>query len=224
MIRAEPFDWPYDGRLAPEALAFVAIDLQHDFLSPEGYFARMGYDPAPLRAVIPQVNRISAAVRARGGTVVHTRQGYRADLADMTAYERWRRARSGLDGTQALLRGTPGFEIDAGVDVAPEDVIVDKTCNGAFTHTDLDHILRARGITHLILAGVTTEVCVHTTLRQACDLNFQCLTAADACASGDPAIHAAALKMTTVEDGVFGCLADADAIVEGLATPPSAAA
>lgn len=218
MIQAQPFPWPYNGQIAPSRLALLAIDLQHDFLSPEGYFARLGYDPTPLRKVIPNVNRLAQAVRAIGGTVIHTRQGYRADMADMTPYERWRRTRNGLDGTDALLRGTPGFEIEASVDVGPGDIIVDKTCNGAFTHTDLDHILRARNIEHLIFAGITTDVCVHTTLREACDRNFQCLTVSDACASGDSEIHAAALRMVLVEFGVFGCLADSDAVVSGLAT------
>ncbi|MCC5973199.1 MAG: cysteine hydrolase [Rubellimicrobium sp.] len=217
MITAEPYDWPYDGRLDPGCLAAIAIDLQHDFLSPQGYFARLGYDPAPLRAILPAVNRVTRAVRAVGGTVIHTRQGYRADLADMTPFERWRRQRNGLDGTDALLRGSPGFEIDDDVEVMDGDVVVDKTCNGAFTHTDLDHILGARGITHLIIMGVTTEVCVHSTLREAVDRNYQCLTVLDACSSGDRQNHEAALRMVTVEGGVFGCLATAAAVETALA-------
>lgn len=216
MIRAEPFDWPHDGRLEPARLAALVIDLQRDFLSPEGYFARLGYDPGPLRAVIPAVNRVTGAVRAAGGLVVHTRQGYRADLADMTPYERWRRRRNGLEGTDVLLRGVPGFEIVEDVEVGPADVVIDKTCNGAFTHTELEHVLGARGVTHLIVMGVTTEVCVHSTLREAVDRNYQCLTVPDACASGDAANHEAALRMVTVEGGVFGVLAGADAVTAGL--------
>lgn len=217
MIHAEPFDWPYDGQLDPTRLASLAIDLQRDFLSPEGYFARLGYDPGPLRAAIPAVNRVNRAVRAAGGLVVHTRQGYRPDMADMTPYERWRRRRNGLEGTDALLRGVPGFEIESGVEVENADVIVDKTCNGSFTHTDLEHVLGACGITHLILMGVTTEVCVHSTLREAVDRNYQCLTVGDACASGDAANHQAALRMVTVEGGVFGVLSTSQAVEDGLA-------
>ncbi|TIT84961.1 MAG: cysteine hydrolase, partial [Mesorhizobium sp.] len=118
-----------------------------------------------------------------------------ADMADMTAYEKWRRKRAGLDGTDILLRSSPGFQIVADIEVRPEDIIVDKTCNGAFTYTDLELVLRARGITHLMFTGCTTDVCVHTTLREACDRNFQCLTIADACASGDGRAHEAALHM-----------------------------
>lgn len=216
MIAAHPFDWPYDGRLDPGRTALLAIDLQHDFVSPEGYFGRMGFETEALRAVIPNVNRIADALRRAGGLVVHTRQGYRADLADMTPYEVWRRARNGLADTQVLLRGQPGFEIDRQVDVRPADVIVDKTANGAFTHTDLEHVLGARGITHLIVTGVTTEVCVHTTLREACDRNYQCLTVPDACASGDVTMHDAAIRMVTVENGVFGVIAETDAVVAGI--------
>lgn len=216
MIRATPFDFPYDGRLVPQDTALLVIDLQEDFLSPTGYFARKGYDPSPLRAILPTVNRLIAAARAAGLAIVHTRQGYRADMADMTAYEKWRRKRAGLDGTDILLRSSPGFQIVADIEVRPEDIIVDKTCNGAFTYTDLELVLRARGITHLMFTGCTTDVCVHTTLREACDRNFQCLTIADACASGDGRAHEAALHMVTVEDGVFGALASSEAVIAAL--------
>lgn len=214
-IRSRPYDFPYDGRLDPKATALLAIDLQVDFLSPDGYFARKGYDPAPLRAILPTVNAVIAAARGAGCLIVHTRQGYRADLADMTPYERWRRTRAGLDGTGVLLRSSPGFAIAPEVDVQPADVVVDKTANGAFTHTDLDHVLRARGITHLLFTGCTTDVCVHTTLREAADRNYQCLLIEDACASGDAYAHAAAVHMVTVEDGVFGVVASAADVIAG---------
>jgi nicotinamidase-related amidase len=217
MIAAQPFNFPYDGRLVPASTALLVIDLQEDFLSTTGYFARSGYDPTPLRAILPTVNRLMKHARAAGIQVIHTRQGYRGDLADMTPYEKWRRQRAGLDGTDVLLRSSPGFQLVSDLDVSPEDIIVDKTCNSAFTYTDLEHILRARGITHLLFSGCTTDVCVHTTLREACDRNFQCLTIADACASGDAYAHAAALHMVTVENGIFGALADADAVIAGLA-------
>ncbi|MGB3814597.1 MAG: isochorismatase family cysteine hydrolase [Shinella sp.] len=216
MIAAKPFDYPYDGNLEAQKTALIVIDLQEDFLSTTGYFARQGYDPAPLRAILPAVGSLIAACREAGILIIHTRQGYRADLADMTPYEKWRRQRSGMEGTTALLRSSPGFEIVPEVDVRPEDVIIDKTCNSAFTHTDFEHVLRAQGITHLLFSGVTTDVCVHTTLREACDRNFQCLTISDACASGDQYAHEAALHMVTVENGIFGALTDSAAVLEGL--------
>ncbi|RVB79577.1 MULTISPECIES: isochorismatase family cysteine hydrolase [unclassified Mesorhizobium] len=216
MIKATPFDFPYDGRLVPGHTALVVIDLQGDFLSTSGYFAKQGYDPSPLRAILPAVNRLIAAARAAGLKIIHTRQGYRADMADMTPYEKWRRKRAGLEGTDILLRSSPGFQIVPEIDVAPEDIIVDKTCNGAFTYTDFEHVLRAQGITHLLFSGCTTDVCVHTTLREACDRNFQCLTITDACASGDRYAHEAALHMVTVENGIFGALTDSSAVIAAL--------
>jgi nicotinamidase-related amidase len=215
-IAARPFDYPYDGNLNPAAIALLVIDMQRDFLSPDGYFARKGYDPSTLRAILPNVNAVIAAARNAGCTIIHTRQGYRADRADMTPYELWRRKRAGLHDTDVLLRSSPGFEIVPEIDVRAADIIVDKTANGAFTHTDLERVLRARGITHLLFTGCTTDVCVHTTLREAQDRNFQNLLIEDACASGDLYAHEAAIHMVTVEDGIFGVVATTQAVIAGL--------
>ena len=215
-IKARPFDFPYDGKLDPARSALLVIDLQIDFVSADGYLAKRGYDVTPVRAILPAVRSVIEAVRSVGGLVVYTRQGYRADLADMTPYERWRRQRGGLEGTRVLVRGSPGFEIVPELRVLPGDVTVDKTANGAFTYTDLEQILRVRSIEHLLFSGCTTDVCVHTTLREAHDRNFQCLLIEDACASGDAYAHAAAVHMVTVEDGVFGAVATAGDVMEGL--------
>ncbi|TIU48041.1 MAG: cysteine hydrolase [Mesorhizobium sp.] len=215
-IRSRPFDYPYDGNLDPNVTALLVIDLQVDFLSSDGYFARKGYDPAPLRAILPTVNALIDAARAAGCLILHTRQGYRADMADMTPYERWRRKRAGLEGTQVLLRSSPGFEIVPEIPIHANDVMVDKTANGAFTHTDLDHVLRARGITHLLFSGCTTDVCVSTTMREAADRNYQCLLIEDACASGDQYAHDAAVHMVTVEDGIYGVVSSVADVIAGL--------
>ena len=216
MIKAKPFNYPYDGKLNPANTALVIIDMQNDFLSSNGYFAKRGYDPTALRAILPALSLLIGACRSAGIRIVHTRQGYRADQADMTDYEQWRRARSGLDGTSVLLRGSPGFEIVPEIDVRSEDIIVDKTCNSAFTYTDFEHILHVQGITHLMFTGCTTDVCVHSTLREACDRNFQCLTITNACASGDQYAHEAAIHMITVEDGVFGAVSDTSEVIKAL--------
>lgn len=219
-INARPFDYPYDGQLDPTRTALLAIDMQNDFLSEDGYFARKGYDPAPLRAVIPVIGRLAYAARAAGVRVIWTRQGYRADLADVAPYDRWRNARAGIplaagDGA-SLLRGSAGYDIVPELTPDAADFVVDKTANGAFYETDLDLILRAQGITHLIFTGCTTDVCVHTTLREANDRKYQCLLVEDACASGDAYAHAAAVHMVTVEDGIFGVVADSAAVIAGL--------
>ncbi len=221
MIKAHPFDFPYDGALLPACTAVLAIDLQVDFLSGDGYFARKGYDPAPLRAVIAPIKRLTDAAREAGCLVIWTRQGYRADLADANEYDHWRARRAGIDMKRSdpgsLLRGSPGYQIVPELTPPSHDVIVDKTANGAFYQTDLELVLRARGITHLIFSGCTTDVCVHTTLREAVDRKYQCLLVQDACASADAYAHAAALHMVTVEDGIFGVVSTLEDVLLGLA-------
>jgi isochorismate hydrolase len=176
-ITARPFNYPYDGNLDPAVTALLVIDLQIDFLSEDGYFARKGYDPAPLRAIIPNVNALIAAARGAGCAIVHTRQGYRADRADMTPYEVWRRKRAGIDDTQVLLRSSPGYEIVPEIDVKPEDIIVDKTANGAFTYTDLEHVLRAAG-SHISCSPVARRMsaCTPPCARRRTAISRTCLS------------------------------------------------
>ncbi len=216
VIKARPYDWPDEGRLDPASTALIVIDLQRAFLSPDGYLAKQGYDPAPLRAILPAVNRVIAAARSAGCLIVHTRQGYRADLADLMRLDRRARRRVDTGDMGGLVRGSADFEIVPEVDVSPTDIVIDKTANGAFTYTELEPVLRVQGITHLLLAGCTTDVCVHCTLREANDRHFQCLLIEDACASGDAYAHAAAVHMVTVEGGIFGAVATAEAVVAGL--------
>jgi nicotinamidase-related amidase len=155
--------------------------------------------------------------------VIWTCQGYRADLADASPYDHWRARRAGIDMQRgdpgSLLRGSPGYQIVPELTPPVGDVIVDKTANGAFYQTDLELVLRARGITHLIFSGCTTDVCVHTTLREAVDRKYQCLLVKDACASADAYAHAAAVHMVTVEDGIFGVVSTVDDVVAGLGAP-----
>lgn len=213
VIKARPFDYPDSGRLDPVSTALLVIDMQIDFLSPGGYLATKGYDLAPLRAILPAVNRVIDAARAAGCLVIFTRQGHRADLADMTGYARRDRRRALPKDAGILMRGTPGFEIVPEIKVQASDILVDKTANGAFTYTELEPILRAQGIKQLLFTGCTTDVCVHSTLREASDRYFECLLIEDACASGDAYAHAAAVHMVTVEGGIFGAVANASAVV-----------
>ena len=221
VIAARPFPYPYDGKLNPAALALLVIDLQCGYLSNDGYFARKGYDPSPLRAIIPMVDRLVTAARRAGCRVIWTRQGYRADAADASPYDRWRAARAGIDlvpgDGAALLRGSRDYDIVPELTPHSGDIVVDKTANGSFYQTDLELVLKAQGITHLMFAGATTDVCVHTTLREATDRKYQCLLVEDACASCDAYAHAAAIHMVTVEDGIFGAVSTVDEVVAGLA-------
>jgi biuret amidohydrolase len=220
VIKARPFDFPYDGKLDPRATALLVIDMQTDFLSDEGYFAKKGYDTTPLRRVVPVIAELVQASREAGCRIIWTRQGYRADAADASPYDRWRAARAGIslvaDDPGALLRGTPGYGVIPELEVTNGDILIDKTANGAFYQTDLELVLKAQGITHLLFSGCTTDVCVHTTLREAVDRKYQCLLVEDACASADAYAHEAALHMVTVEDGIFGVIASSSDVISGL--------
>ena len=220
-IAAEPRAFPHDGLKAGE-VALILIDMQRDFLESQGYLAGMGYDLGGVRAAIGPAQRLLAAARSAGLCIIHTRQGYRPDLAEVPEHKLARiRAGQSAIGRHGplgrfLIRGEPGFQIISELAPAPGEFVVDKTANSAFWGTDLAAILAARGIRALIVAGVTTDVCVHCTLREANDRGFECLLARDACGSGDAGAHRAALHMVTVEDGVFGVLADVDAITAAL--------
>jgi nicotinamidase-related amidase len=219
-VASSPYPFPHDG--LSRATALLVIDMQADFLSPGGYLAGMGYDLAGVRAAIPGVQRLLAASRAAGLPIVHTRQAYRPDLADLPPHKAFRSRRSsapiGAPGPlgRFLIHGEKGSAI---VDeVAPHDgePIVDKRANGAFCGTDLAAILGVRGVRSLILCGITTDVCVHSTLREAGDLGFECLLVSDACGSGDAEAHRGALHMMTVENGVHGCVATVEAVAAAL--------
>jgi nicotinamidase-related amidase len=220
-IAAEPRAFPHNG-LTKGEVALILIDMQRDFLEPDGYLAAMGYDLASVRAAIQPAQRLLTAARGAGLCIIHTRQGYRPDLAEVPAHKLARieagQSAIGKPGPlgRFLIRGEPGFQIIADLAPAPGEFVVDKTANSAFWATDLAAILAAQGVRALILAGVTTDVCVHCTLREANDRGFECLLARDACGSGDLQAHRAALHMVMVEDGVFGVLADVETIVAAL--------
>jgi biuret amidohydrolase len=221
-IGADPRPFPHGG-LTPDSAALLLIDMQRDFLEPGGYLASMGYDVGLVRAAIAPARRLLDAARDAGLTVIHTRQGFRPDLGELPPHS-LARVRDGSSAIgrpgplgRFLIRGEPGFQIVPELEPADGEPVVDKSGNGAFWGTDLAAILAAKGVRALILAGVTTDVCVHCTLRDANDRGFECLLVGDACASGDAEAHRAALHMTTVENGVFGVVAETDAVVAALA-------
>jgi biuret amidohydrolase len=209
--------------LIPGRTALLVIDMQRDFLSPKGYAAQAGLDITPLVAAIAPIQKLLAVARPAGLLIVHTREGHVPDLSDCPPYKLERSRKAGAEiGSKGplgrlLVRGEVGHDFIDTLRPLEKEIVIDKPGYSAFPHTTLQQVLTKSGIETLILSGVTTEVCVSSTLRSAVDLGYRCITVSDASASGDPSLHKAALAMIGVEGGIFGEVATTSQVVKRLA-------
>ncbi|MCZ0730426.1 cysteine hydrolase family protein [Mycolicibacterium iranicum] len=224
-IPAEPSSF----RLIEDKTALVVIDMQRDFLLPGGFGESLGNDVGQLLKVVPPLTALIAAARAAGIMVVHTREGHRPDLSDCPPAKLNRGAPSKRIGDpgkygRILIRGEYGHDIVDELAPIDGEVIIDKPGKGAFYATELSDVLTEAGITQLLVTGVTTEVCVHTTTREANDRGYECLVVSDCVGSYFPEFHRIGLEMIKAQGGIFGWVADTSAVIPALSNLTTTAA
>ena len=220
-FEADPYPWPYNGDWRPDNTAIIVIDMQSDFCGKGGYVDSMGYDLSLTRAPIEPIKSVLGAMRQKGYTVIHTREGHRPDLSDLPPSKKVRGKGATTIGDEGpmgriLVRGQPGHDIVPQLTPIDGEPIIDKPGKGSFHATDLQQILFDRGIRTLIVCGVTLEVCVHTTVREANDRGYECVVLADCVASYFPEFQRVGLEMIKAQGAIFGWVSDSQRILTAL--------
>ena len=215
--------WPHDGPCSPDEVALLLIDFQKDFCHPDGYLAKVGGDLKPAQTAVKKVMPVLEAARDAGVMVFHTREGHRPSLIDLSKYKKWRSCLAGAEigmtsqtGSKFLVRGSPGWEIIPELAPIEGEEVFDGPGYDKFMHTDLEHCLRCAGIKYLIVAGLTTELCVSSTIRGATERGFECLLVTDGTAGSDEHLCSAHIKTMLVEGGIFGTVSDAIGVCAAL--------
>jgi biuret amidohydrolase len=222
VVQAEPSPWPRVGSIDPDHTAVRNIDWQRDFCGFGGYVDAMGYDVSLTRAGLRPTATVLDAVRSLGFHIVHTREGHRPDLSDCPPNKLWRSRRIGAGigdrgpAGRILIQGEPGWDIVPEVAPIPGEQVIDKPGKGAFYATDLDLMLRTAGITHLVVTGITADVCVNSTLREAHDRGYECLLLSDCTGATNLDNYEAALSMVTLQGGLLGSVATSAAFLAAL--------
>ena len=224
-VPARPYEFTFD----PARAALLIIDMQRDFVEPGGFGEMLGNDVSQLRPSIAPLIGLLAAARASGLFVMHTREGHKPDLSDLHPAKKMRGRGAKTIGDEGpmgriLIIGEPGHDIIPELYPIAGEPVIDKPGKGAFYNTELTDIIAERGITQLIVCGVTTEVCVHTTVREANDRGIECLVLSDCTASYFPEFHATALRMIAAQGGIFGWVSDSTSVIAALTAPAEPAA
>jgi len=222
-IDSNPYKWPYSGNLKAENTALMIIDMQTDFCGEGGYVDKMGYDLALTQRAIKPIKKLLEFARTiENFTIIHTREGHRRDLSDLPENKRWRSKQIGAEigamgpKGKILVRGEEGWDIIPELYPKDNEIIIDKPGKGSFYATDLDLILKTKKIENLIITGITTDVCVSTTMREANDRGYECLVLDDCTGATDFDNHLAALKMVTMQGGVFGAVSNSTEVLKTL--------